>query len=542
MSLLSQIRKTANPHYAVIQKSKRNDDVANPNPKTEQLTPFNELPPEELKEISRKGGIARAEKIQERIDLNKMLMAMATGDMPKDDERYEYVHKLIGDKPKGAHRVLYNTLYDNRSVDALNEFDKRVGIIETDNRNFELPAMHIGKDFVDLNREIEPNKTYCLEGGRGSLKSSFVSMKIIELMLKYPQMHCCVVRKQTNTLRDSVYAQMKWAIDILGLTEEFDCTVSPLEITYKATGQKIYFRGCDKPEKLKSIKTPFGYIGILWREERDQLNGIQEERSIKQSVLRGGELSFDFATYNPPISKSHWVNVDSEANTDNNTIYHKSNYQNAPKQWLGAKFIQEAEHLKQVNEKAYLHEYMGVPIGNGTNVFENVEVRAITDEELNSFDYIYMGIDWGYNPDPFRWVKVGYRDETVYILDEYSANKKSNKEVWQILQEEKQVNEYDFITADSAEPKSIDDLRSYGANIRKAEKGQGSVHYGIKWLQTRKQIVISEDCPITAKEFLNYEYEKTKDGEPISAYPDKDNHSIDATRYALERVWRKRGQ
>ena len=263
--------------------------MANPNGTPQNLKPMADRPPTERKELGKKGGIKSGIKRRERIDIQEMLMAMATGDMPKDDERYEYVHKLIGDKPKGAHRVLYNTLYDNRSVDALEAFEERVGIIETDNRNFELPAMHIGKDFVDLNREIEPNKTYCLEGGRGSLKSSFVSMKIIELMLKYPQMHCCVVRKQTNTLRDSVYAQMKWAIDILGLTEEFDCTVSPLEITYKATGQKIYFRGCDKPEKLKSIKTPFGYIGILWREERDQLNGIQEERSIKQSVLRGGE-------------------------------------------------------------------------------------------------------------------------------------------------------------------------------------------------------------------------------------------------------------
>ena len=516
--------------------------MANPNGNPQNLNKgrLEKLPPEELMAISSKGGKNSAKKRQDRINFNELLMAHLTSEIPKEDESYEWLHQFLGRKPTGADRLLFNTMLTNKSVDAYNQAKEDVGLQIQDVRNFELPAMHIGKDFVDLNREIEPNKTYCLEGGRGSLKSSFVSMKIIELMLKYPQMHCCVVRKQTNTLRDSVYAQMKWAIDILGLTEEFDCTVSPLEITYKATGQKIYFRGCDKPEKLKSIKTPFGYIGILWREERDQLNGIQEERSIKQSVLRGGELSFDFATYNPPISKSHWVNIDSEANTDNNTIYHKSNYQNAPKQWLGAKFIQEAEHLKEVNEKAYLHEYMGVPIGNGTNVFENVEVRAITDED--TFDYIYMGIDWGYNPDPFRWVKVGYRDETVYILDEYSANKKSNKEVWQILQDEKNVTEYDYITADSAEPKSIDDLRTYGANIRKAEKGQGSVHYGIKWLQTRKKIVISEECPITAKEFLNYEYEKTKDGEPISAYPDKDNHSIDAVRYALERVWRKRGQ
>ena len=498
---------------------------------------------EEEQELRRKGAYASHKARTQKKNLKKIAQAIGEGKVtnPKNIKQLEGLGLDTEELTNNSLAVasLYKAVLGG-NVNAYEKWEEYHAEDATEEREYKLPAEMLGKDYVDINRHIEPNVSYIFKGGRGSLKSSYVALKIIELLINNPQMHCCVVRKVAGTLRDSVYAQIIWAIDILNLTEKFKCTISPLEIVYKPTGQRIFFRGVDKPEKLKSITTPFGYIGILWREERDQLSGIEEERSIKQSVLRGGDITFDFATYNPPISKAHWVNIDSETNKSTNIVYHTSNYQNAPREWLGTKFIQEAEYLKEVNERAYLHEYMGVPIGNGTNVFENVEVRKITDED--TFDYIYMGIDWGYNPDPFRWVKVGYRDETVYILDEYSANKKSNKEVWQILQDEKNVTEYDYITADSAEPKSIDDLRTYGANIRKAEKGQGSVHYGIKWLQTRKQIVISEDCPITAKEFLNYEYEKTKDGEPISAYPDKDNHSIDAVRYALERVWRKRGQ
>lgn len=107
-------------------------------------------------------------------------------------------------------------------------------------------------------------------------------------------MHACIIRKMGNTLKDSVYAQMKWAINELGLYDEFNCKLSPLEIVLKETGQTIYFRGCDDPLKLKSIKPPFGYIGILWKEEKDQLCGPEEERSINQSVLRGGADSYDF--------------------------------------------------------------------------------------------------------------------------------------------------------------------------------------------------------------------------------------------------------
>ena len=171
-------------------------------------------------------------------------------------------------------------------------------------RPFELPARLLAKEFVDLNRNIRPNISYVLEGGRGSTKSSYISLKIIELIKNNPQMHACITRQVGNTLKDSVYNQMKWAINALGLNEEFSFKVSPLEIVYKKTGQIIYFRGLDDETKLKGIKVPFGYLGILWKEEKDQMKGPAQERSTNQSVLRGGSDSYDFSSYNPPKSKS----------------------------------------------------------------------------------------------------------------------------------------------------------------------------------------------------------------------------------------------
>ena len=233
--------------------------------------------------------------------------------------------------------------------------------------HYELPARVIGRAFVDINRRIQPNMTYVFEGGRGGLKSSYISLKIVELLKNNPTMHACIIRKMGNTLKDSVYAQMKWAINELGLYDEFNCKLSPLEIVLKETGQTIYFRGCDDPLKLKSIKPPFGYIGILWKEEKDQLCGPEEERSINQSVLRGGADSYDFSSYNPPKSKSSWVNKERLV-PNPGRVFHHSSYTEAPPEWLGAKFISDAEHLKEVNPAAYEHEYEGVANGDGGSV------------------------------------------------------------------------------------------------------------------------------------------------------------------------------
>lgn len=407
-------------------------------------------------------------------------------------------------------------------------------------KKYELPARVLGKAFVDLNRHIEPNIAYVLEGGRGSLKSSFWALKIVELMKNNPELHACITRQVAATLKDSVYAQMKWAINILDLNDEFDCKVSPLEIIYKKTGQTIYFRGLDDETKLKSIKPAFGYIGILWKEEKDQMKGAAEERSVNQSVLRGGDISYDFSSYNPPKSKSAWVNKEKLIPNPNRVI-HSSTYLEAPAEWLGKKFIEDAEHLKEVNPAAYAHEYMGEANGDGGNVFEYLEIRTITDEEIERMDRIYQGVDWGFYPDPFAFIRLHYDSarEKIYLIDEIYENKKSNK---QTAEEIISRGYADYrITCDSAEPKSVNDYVDFGLFATGAIKGPGSVEYSMKWLQNRTIVIDPKRTPNAFKEITEYEYERDREGDVISGYPDENNHLIDAIRYGTESIWKRRG-
>lgn len=384
---------------------------------------------------------------------------------------------------------------------------------------------------------------FVFTGGRGSCKSSFVSEEIPLLMKRNPEMHCLVLRKYSNTLKDSVFNQLLWAIDKLGLADEFRATVSPMQITYKRTGQTIFFRGLDDPLKIKSIKPKFGYIGILWFEELDQFSGHEEIRSVEQSAKRGGSTYYVFKSFNPPISASNWANRFADEKAGSRIVIH-SDYRSVPIEWLGQGFLDDAEQLRQANERAYRHEYLGEAVGTGGNVFENVTVRELTDDEVGEFDRIYMGVDWGWYPDPFVWVKLHYdaARRKLYIFDEYRCNKKSNRETADVLTNEKGVTHADLITADSAEQKSVGDYRSFGLACRGAEKGPGSVDYSMKWLQSLNEIIISASCPDTAKEFTEYEYERSRDGEIISGYPDRDNHSIDAVRYATQPIWRKKGK
>ena len=415
-----------------------------------------------------------------------------------------------------------------------------------DDKPFDIPADIIAPDFLDVYRDIKAgaHTEYLLKGGRGSTKSSFASLAIIYLIKNNPLLHVVATRQVANTMRDSVYSQFLWAIDELGLSDEFKSITSPLEIEYLPTGQKIYFRGADDPGKMKSIKPAFGYIGILWFEELDQFHGQEAIRKIEQSVIRGGDNPFIFKSYNPPRTSSNWVNKYVQFPKD--TQYqHTSSYLTVPVEWLGKTFLEEAEHLKNVNPAAYDHEYMGVVNGTGTQVFENVKIRKITDEEIAQFDNVKHGLDFGFYPDPADYGCMHYDAArlTLYLFGEVRAFKTSNRDMYDAIIKSKLYRNEDLLIADSAEPKSVADYREYGANCRGAEKGKDSVKYSIKWLQSLKEIVIDNvRCPYSAEEFLDYQYELTKDGEIISAYPDKNNHAIDSTRYATNLIWRQRGQ
>ena len=536
------------------------------------LVPISERTPEELREMTRKGGIASGKARREKADLRKMAQTILDGTYTaRNGEELtgaELVWQGIMDNVKDPYGKNWGKAMEMlamlsgasmspeqrasiKAATAKVKAETKVLKDQTEQQCVNLstysgiPATLIAPTFQPVLLDIAEggHTEYDFPGGRGSTKSSFVALEVVDLIMKSEDKSACCIRKVGNTLRDSCYAKICWAISALGLDLEFTMTVSPMEITRKSTGQKIYFRGADDPGKIKSIAPKVGYLAILWFEEMDQFAGEAELRNIKQSVIRGGDEATIFCSFNPPKSANNWANDYVLASTETRLVT-RSDYLSVPKRWLGKPFLDFAEELKAKNPVAYENEYLGVANGSGGNVFDNVECREITEQELSQFDNILHGVDWGWYPDPFAYVKVHYDAArlTLYILQEHVVNKKSNRETADDLLA-LGITEADIITCDSAEEKSISDYRDYGINARAAEKGPDSRRYSFKWLQSLVKIVIDPvRCPVAAKEFLHYEYERDRDGNVISGYPDGNDHVIDAVRYSTNRIWKRRGE
>jgi len=388
--------------------------------------------------------------------------------------------------------------------------------------------------FYEAHRDIKERKHthYWFKGGRGSTKSSFISLEIIYNVIRDSECNAICFRKIGKDIEESVYNQILWAIDALGVNDYFKAYKSPYRIIYTPTGQVIAFRGLDDATKTKSIKLKKGYYKISWFEELDEFAGPEEIRKAEQSVMRGGNQFIAFKSYNPPQNVNNWVNKEVIHDRPDRLVTHNT-YLDVPREWLGEQFFIEAEFLKGFNELAFRHEYMGEITGTGGLIFQNVRDMRMSDELIAGFDNLREGIDWGFAADPFAWNKLHY-DKTrrcIYIFDEINKVQLTNARAMELLKPKHQT----LITADSAEPKSIEEFQSKGFKIYGARKGPDSVRYGIKWLQQLAYIYIDKvRCPKTYEEFSLYELEKDKNGEFKDKYPDKRNHHIDDVRYALE--------
>lgn len=393
----------------------------------------------------------------------------------------------------------------------------------------------LAPSFKPVHKAIKQGKYthYWLGGGRGSTKSSFTAIEIVLGIMRDHDANAVSLRKVKDTLKDSVFEQLQWAIELLGVSQYWHESVSPLSLTYLPTGQKIIFRGADKPKKIKSIKFSKGYCKFIWYEEVDEFSGMEEIRMINQSLMRGGPKFIVFYSYNPPKSANNWVNTEVQL-TREDRLFHHSNYLTVPKEWLGEQFIIEAEHLKETKPTSYQHEYLGEVTGTGGEVFDNVKIRHISDEEISEFYNIKRAIDYGYSIDPLSYTVSHYdrKKKRLYIFHELYKVGMSNRDLYLHIKEENKDNE--LIKAESAEPKSNNELRQYGLRVTPVKKGPDSIKYGIKFLQSLEEIVIDDiRCPNTAHEFLTYELDKDTNGNFKANFPDRNNHSIDSIRYGL---------
>lgn len=401
----------------------------------------------------------------------------------------------------------------------------------------------IAPSFYGLHWDIVEHKHthYKLAGGRGSTKSSFISLEIILGMMQDPEANTIAMRKVGRFLEESVFEQLRWAIEVLGVSDKWKVRFSPLGLSYLPFGNKIIFRGADDPQKIKSVKLKNGYFKYIWFEERSEFDGPEEERTILQSLMRGGTDYYVFYSWNPPKSINSWVNQDILLERPDTIVSH-TDYRTVPRDWLGEQFFIEAEHLRDTKPRAYEHEYLGVATGTGGAVFENVTVRAITDEELSRFDRIKNGLDFGYGADPLAYIKMHYNKtrKRLFLFGEIYAVKLGNTKAVREIRKLNPLNHY--ITADSEEPRAIAALNELGLRVIGAKKGPGSVDYGMEFLSDElEEIVIDpKRCPNAAREFTSYELEQDKDGNFKGSYPDKNNHTIDAVRYGMEDAMTRR--
>lgn len=395
---------------------------------------------------------------------------------------------------------------------------------------------NIADIFIPVHRDIVKMKhaEYWFKGGRASTKSSFISLEIVKGIRDDENVSAVVFRKVGNTIKDSVYEQLIWAIEALGVSEEFTFRKSPLEIV-RNTGQRIMFRGSDDPMKSKSLKLSKGYFKYLWFEELAEFRGMEDIRTIKQSVFRGVDKGVTLYSYNPPRSAQNWVNGEALKPRDDRLVHH-STYLDVPAEWLKEAFIAEANITKETNERAYRNEYLGEVTGSGGQVFDNLEERTITDEEISRMDVFYNGLDFGFAVDPDAFTRWAYDAKTrrLYAIGEvYGARTPTVTLAEKIIS----MIGSELVTCDCEDPRMITQLRELGVNTLACTKGPGSREHGYRWLQNLGAIVVDpKRTPNIAREFREYEYPQDSHGNFLSEYPDKKDHCCDSCRYALNRV------
>lgn len=370
------------------------------------------------------------------------------------------------------------------------------------------------------------------KGSRASKKSTTTAMNLIYRIMEYPESNALVVRKTYRTLLDSCFAQLKWAVNRLGVKDYFDFKLSPLEIIYKPTGQKILFRGLDDPLKVTSVTVDVGSLCFLWIEEAYEIMSESDfdmlDESIRGEVPKGHFKQITL-TFNP-WNERHWIKGRFFDTKDKDTLAITTNY--TCNEWLDRSDLNVFERMKENNPRRYQVAGLGNwGIVDGL-IYENFEERQFTLEEIKDYKTV-AGLDFGYTNDPTAFF-IGFldkKDSILYVWDEMYSKGLSNKKIYENIKNMGYSKEK--ITGDSAEPKSIDELKGYGLRIKGAKKGKDSILNGIQWIQDLK-IVIHPRCNNFLTEISNYQWDKDKFGKALNRPIDDFNHLLDAMRYALE--------
>lgn len=371
------------------------------------------------------------------------------------------------------------------------------------------------------------------KGGRNSAKSSTHVLRMVYNRMKTKTSGLCV-RRYANTLADSTWQDVLWAIKRFGVEDKWTWKQSPLSFRYVPAGNVILFRGADQADRIKGIKAEFPLKDCMF-DELAEFRNEEDLETIINSILRA-DLGFNYSfyySYNPPKRRKHWCNLRYNGRTPplDTQIHHSTIYDNP---YASPQALKAADNKKLENILVWRWMYMGEAIGGGIVPFNNLIFRHITDTEYEMFDNILAGLDWGYAADPLAYIRMHY-DNTrrlLYMLNEFGGCKISNERLAQYILNK---NFMERCKADSASPKDVADCKERGMNIVSARKGPGSVESGERWLDGLNGIIIDDSrTPLCAKQFETIEYATDAHGEILSRLEDKGNDFIDATRYGCE--------
>jgi len=408
-----------------------------------------------------------------------------------------------------------------------------------------IPINDITSDFVEPYRAVhaafdgeEDIREIISKGGRGSIKSNFWAAIAYESIRQDPMAHVVYTRRYKVDLRGSVYNQFMKTVIRYNDLENWIFHTSPMMAVYKKTGQCVIFVGADKPISLKSYNLSFGYVKLLIHEECDEMAGVEQMDNIEDTFLRSDTPALDIKVFNPPKSKNNFMNdYTEECQQKRETRIFHSYYYNVPVKWLGKRFFERAEWFRQNKKMYYKNNYLGEVTGTGGGIFENIEIRSISDEEINHFPEITYGLDFGYT-HPQTFIGSYYDDETdtLYCFREVYAKKCKNVTFARRIK--KYINAE--IICDSARPDAIKEMQDWGFNATGAKKRWGNGKgrdYCWEWLQMVSKIVVDpERCPHLKKELTTLEHEQLQDGSFSDAYPVLNEDCVMALLYGLNRV------
>lgn len=526
--------------------------------------------PSEAREMGRRGGLACGAARRKRKTLAELAGIVVNAPLEQGGEAYESVRSMVSDLDEGdmtmgvamvagqAAAAVDGNANAMRVMMELEEAGRRAD--EQSRKPFTADfALLIAPPFLSLHRAIHAGMLtdLWLEGGRGSTKSSFCSLELVNLLERDPDANALVMQRNGVDIRDGSFAQVMWAIGQLGLSDRWRGAQSARRIRNVETGQLILFKGGDDPKKTKSIALERGHIAVLWLEEADQFRGMADIRMIRQSVTRKDAHVLRMYSFNPPKTADSWANVEAArcaASDDPSEMAHKSTYLDVPVEWLGEQFVRDAEALREADERSYLHEYMGESVGTGATVFTRAAFEPISDEDMAGFERIYAGEDWGWFPDPWACVVSAWEPSTrtLYSFAEAVGNRIQPDESADMVRDLLTWGEADPVSGEAREvfhdvPVRVDDSapalirahRDAGLMARKAGKG-GRRMESYEWLASVRWVIDPVRCPSLAAEVRAMEYEQV-DGEVLNSIPDGRDHCIDAVRYAVMPIVTRRG-